>query len=184
MITPAGPVWCSSLAFNFPPQTLPGDHVRPLQQLLPPEVVGAVQQSVAQSADALDKLTTLADSIGLPRLAPFDMLRSGLTDAAKAPPPQATVVRAGAQSGCAALRCRVSLVVVCFSAQVCVVSKRCDVCRQRRTSSSSCQTSADGCRRGLPADSNGSPSLLTLASHLCCVLLQFPWRLYCVAHWV
>lgn len=56
-----------------------------------------MQQSVLQSADALDRLTSLADSFGVPRLPPFELLRSGLSDAMRTPPPPATVVRGAAR---------------------------------------------------------------------------------------
>lgn len=76
-------------------QTLPGDHVRPLQQLLPPEVVGAVKQSVQQSAEALDRLSSLADTLGVPPLLrPFDVIRPVISDALRTPPAPADQVRA------------------------------------------------------------------------------------------
>jgi hypothetical protein len=55
---------------------LPGDHVRPLQQLVPPppaEVLGVAQQS----ADALDQLSSFAGSFGAPTFA-LDALRAGV----------------------------------------------------------------------------------------------------------
>ena len=55
---------------------LPGDHVRPLQQLVPPappEVLGVAQQSAA----ALDQLSSFAGSLGAPTFA-LDALRSGV----------------------------------------------------------------------------------------------------------
>ena len=55
---------------------LPGDHVRPLQQLVPPtppEVLGVAQQSAA----ALDQLSSFAGSFGAPTFA-LDALRSGV----------------------------------------------------------------------------------------------------------
>jgi hypothetical protein len=55
---------------------LPGDHVRPLQQLVPPppaEVMGVAQQS----ADALDALSSFAGSFGAPTFA-LDALRAGV----------------------------------------------------------------------------------------------------------
>ena len=55
---------------------LPGDHVRPLQQLVPPapaEVLGVAQQGAA----ALDQLSSFAGSFGAPTFA-LDALRSGV----------------------------------------------------------------------------------------------------------
>ena len=55
---------------------LPGDHVRPLQQLVPPappEVLGVAQQSAA----ALDQLSSLAGSFGAPTFA-LEALRTGV----------------------------------------------------------------------------------------------------------
>lgn len=56
--------------------SLSGDHVRPLQQLLPPppaEVLGAAQTG----AQALDSLSALAGSLGAPGFA-LDVLKSGV----------------------------------------------------------------------------------------------------------
>ena len=55
---------------------LPGDHVRPLQQVVPPpptEVLDVAQQSAA----ALDQLSSLAGSFGAPTFA-LDALRAGV----------------------------------------------------------------------------------------------------------
>ncbi len=55
---------------------LPGDHVRPLQQLVPPpppEVLGVAQQGAA----ALDQLSSFAGSFGAPTFA-LDALRAGV----------------------------------------------------------------------------------------------------------
>lgn len=59
---------------------LPGDHVRPLQQVVPPpppEVLGAAQQGAA----ALESLSSFADSLGAPAFAPalaLNALRAGV----------------------------------------------------------------------------------------------------------
>ncbi len=55
---------------------LPGDHVRPLQQLVPPpppEVLGVAQQSAA----ALDQLSSFAGALGAPTFA-LDAVRAGV----------------------------------------------------------------------------------------------------------
>lgn len=66
----------SAAAAEVTVSALPGDHVRPLQQLVPPpppEVLGMAQSS----ASALDQLSSLAGSFGAPAFA-LDALRSGV----------------------------------------------------------------------------------------------------------